>query len=364
MAKKKKQEIGVPEVQITWYEKHQYLYESLGRTVEGLLREFLISKRIDFLAVTSRPKTVESFRSKIERKQYKDPRTEVTDLCGVRVITYLESDVQRVAEAVREAFTVDDTRSLDKSGELSVDRVGYRSVHFICSLGSRRTGLPEYLPFADLVFEIQVRTVLQHAWAQIEHDRNYKFGGVLPPLLQRRLFLAAGLLEVADREFDARTKEIENYSTVVAQRTSRGDLDLEITSQSLLAYLDQRRGDFGTSIRPVMESTDIQQVIIQELREFGITTIRALDELLSSGTYLSAMKRHHAKEITDLGLIREAMMYMDLHRYFDSAWGGHWNAIVGETFDLLKEKYSEDELRKTLAKRVTAVAREGWIEEL
>lgn len=364
MAREEKPKQTALEESTTWYESNRHRYEGLGRTVEGVLREVLTARKIDFLTVTSRAKSVESYRGKIERKQYHEPRSEVTDLCGVRVITYLESDVKRVCEILREAFEIDSDRSLDKSGELAVDRVGYRSVHFVCRLGSQRSSLLEYHPFADLVFEIQVRTVLQHAWAQIEHDRNYKFGGVLPAVLQRRLFLAAGLLEVADREFENLTEEIDQYDLMVRKRTSQGDLDLEITSQTLLAYFNMRREEFSFLVLRVIESdTEIQQRLIQELRDFDINTIRELDKLFSV-EYLNAARTAHKHGIGDLGLTRGAMMFADLRKYFEIAWHSNWNMILGETYDLLAQKYSMAEMMEVLSGKIEAVIRDGVIEPL
>ena len=46
--------------------------------------------------------------------------------------------------------------------------------------------LPEMKLFSGIPFEIQVRTILQHAWAEFAHDRNYKFRGVLPDVIARR----------------------------------------------------------------------------------------------------------------------------------------------------------------------------------
>ena len=62
-----------------------------------------------------------------------------------------------------------------------------------------------YEPLRRLNASVQIRTVLQHAWAEFEHDIRYK--GVVPDEhafdLDRRFTLAAGLLGLADREFSA-----------------------------------------------------------------------------------------------------------------------------------------------------------------
>jgi len=132
------------------------------------------------LSVSFRVKTEASFLAKVRKKRYKDPKSDCTDLLGIRIITYLEDDVHRAAAILKNSFSVDSSKSVDKRTPIEVDRVGYRSLHFVATLGAQRSALPEYSRFEKNVFEIQIRTVLQHAWAEIEHDRNYKFSSSLP----------------------------------------------------------------------------------------------------------------------------------------------------------------------------------------
>jgi len=63
--------------------------------------------------------------------------------------------------------------------------------------------LSEYALFDKMKCEIQVRTILQHAWAEIEHDLVYKSPADIPFRVRRRFASLAGLLEIADREFES-----------------------------------------------------------------------------------------------------------------------------------------------------------------
>lgn len=203
-----------------WFDQMRPTYERLTDIVRSTVESLIRSANIDYLSVTSRTKSIESLREKIDRKGY-TALEEITDLSGIRITTFIESDVAKICDLLKSSFRVHDSKSLDKTEELGSDRFGYRSVHFVCDVGSARVKLPEFAPYEDLMFEIQVRTVLQHAWAEIEHERSYKFSGVLPTPIQRRLNLLAGVLEIVDREFVVLAGEIDRYAEEVARKTKR-----------------------------------------------------------------------------------------------------------------------------------------------
>jgi ppGpp synthetase/RelA/SpoT-type nucleotidyltranferase len=81
---------------------------------------------------------------------------------------------------------------------------GYRSVQYLVRFPRETCGNPENRKYANLVAEVQVRTVLQHAWAEIEHDIQYRSFTALPDQLRRRFVILAGLIEIADKEFVTR----------------------------------------------------------------------------------------------------------------------------------------------------------------
>jgi putative GTP pyrophosphokinase len=194
--------------------------ERFTASVQSTLESLISQNGVEYLSVTSRVKDVESFTEKIARKGYADPFTQMTDHAGLRVVAYIETDADSICRLINAAFHVHSEKSLDKKDELSKDRFGYRSVHFICDLGPARLALPEYSGFSDLVFEVQVRTSLQHAWAEIHHDRGYKFAGTLPHELERHLYRQAAILEGVDREFARLAPDLDQYTREVAARCS------------------------------------------------------------------------------------------------------------------------------------------------
>jgi len=96
--------------------------------------------------------------------------------------------------------------------------MGYAGVHYVVSLGSKYSG-GRYEGITDLRCEIQVRTVLQHAWALISHHLMYKDEATTPDRLKRDLNNVASLLEIAQGVFntvrekrDAYVEEVEEIA--------------------------------------------------------------------------------------------------------------------------------------------------------
>ena len=271
-----------------WYEENRPKYELLSYAVRTTLESLIKNAGIPFLSISTRAKEIDSFVEKIRRKSYKNPSEEITDLAGIRIITFIEADALKVNDLIKSSFDVNDSKSLDKSNELGIDKFGYRSFHFICGLGKDRCALPEFKHFKDFVFEIQVRTVLQHAWAEIEHDRNYKFAGDLPNPIKRRLHLLAGLLELADGEFNNLSNQIDNYSQQISLKTKSGDLNIEINSISLARYCDQSENVAKLITVVLMAGFKLKEELfsIEDLlkvcKVLNITTIEQIDSVLES----------------------------------------------------------------------------------
>jgi putative GTP pyrophosphokinase len=176
--------------------------------------------------------------------KYNDPLRQITDLAGVRIIAFFPKTLANVEAMVAEEFAI--VERSDK-GELLVEeeRFGYQSIHYLVKLSDERTRLPEYQRFRDAVVEIQVRTILQHAWAEIEHDIQYKSASVIPAGIRRRFMALAGLLDLADREFQAIQNEDVRLTEEARTSVEEGNLDVEITPSALKTYLDRKLGVDG-----------------------------------------------------------------------------------------------------------------------
>ncbi len=126
------------------------------------------------------------------------------------------------------------------------DRFGYQSIHYLLRIKGDRAGLPEYQRFSRHIVEVQVRTILQHAWAEIEHDIQYKSLRAIPTVIRRRFVALAGMLEIADREFQAIDDANRTLEDAAKAKVRAGDLTgAEITPKALKLFLDRRLGPDG-----------------------------------------------------------------------------------------------------------------------
>jgi putative GTP pyrophosphokinase len=237
-------------IAVEQYAKKRKHYEEFAWEIENILTEAIETHKLKISEVQSRAKDEKSFGKKAmsaneqnpEEPKYKNPMSGITDLAGVRVITFFPSTVEEVCELIRKEFEVIERVDHTASAELE-QRLGYLSVHYLVRLGSNRKDLSEYKKFDGLVAEIQVRTVLQHAWAEIEHDIRYKSTSAIPQAISRRFMTLAGLLEIADREFEAIQKEDASIRANAKILIETGhSAEVEVTADALRSYLDVRLG--------------------------------------------------------------------------------------------------------------------------
>jgi ppGpp synthetase/RelA/SpoT-type nucleotidyltranferase len=329
-----------------WLEDILARHARLTPAVSGLLENILTRNSIEYLSIAGRTKDAISAEEKIRRKKYTHPRNQLTDLSGIRVITFLETQVNAISELIRKTFDVDEANSLDRSKDLGEDKMGYRSTHFVCTLGKNRVGLPEYDALGDLKFEVQVRTVLQHAWAELAHDRSFKLGSGLPTKIQRKLNLYSGMLEIVDGAFDEIAREVDEYKVAIATKTPTQLSDTELNSLSLQRYLRELTEQHDLDI----EFVEIPDGIMTELKLYGIQKIGDL-KLIADAKTLNKIRdfsdeAEHSENL--IGFVRTLMMYHDIDRYF-TVWR-RWTGLDVPTANLLKEKYGQQKLGEILSK--------------
>lgn len=323
-----------------YYLINQPRFQSLERIVEGLTHNTLRQRGVDFLSVSSRTKTLDACLEKTRTKLYRSPHSDMTDIVGIRVIVYFEHQIDSASSVVRDLFDIDDANSYDQTKRLGHDRIGYRSNHFVCTLGESRKQLSEYRDIFDIRFEIQVRTILQHAWAELAHDRSYKLSAGLPSEIQREVNLYAGLLEIADKAFSRIANNIDVY---VDSLDNSDILEEEINKYTLLRFIDSFSEDNGIHLR--MLDDELPDTLILEMNDFGLKEIKDFISILTPE--LIEHCRQDGTQ-TPTGMVRDAMMSSDLDRYLTECWKDRWSGIDEGTVQWLAAKYpnAEEMLRR------------------
>jgi ppGpp synthetase/RelA/SpoT-type nucleotidyltranferase len=214
------------------------LHRDLAAKLDTLINEVLAAQGIRAHSVNARVKE----RGEVERKLQRNPDAftdlcDMTDVVGVRIITYFTDQVEEVAKIVEDEFDIDQAKSTDKGADLEPDRFGYLSLHYIARLAAGRAEWAEYRRFAGCVFEIQIRSILQHAWAEIEHDLGYKSEASVPRHIRRRFSQLAGLLEIADERFLEIRRESEAYGAEVKRRLRHDPGSVFIDKESMAEFI-------------------------------------------------------------------------------------------------------------------------------
>ena len=208
------------------YHERIPIYERLSRLADEALRNALDAQHVKVTAMEHRIKTESSLAGKLELKGAKyHTLDDVTDIVGMRVVTFYSADVDKVAAIVNEVFQVDWNNSVDKRKLHRLDSFGYNSLHYICKLPKTVIDDPDMPLLNELRFEIQMRTALQHVWSTLDHDTAYKGNVKIPNEYRRQFNRLAGMLELIDEEFSRLRNTLTDYSRQMLALEASGRLD-------------------------------------------------------------------------------------------------------------------------------------------
>jgi putative GTP pyrophosphokinase len=268
-------------------------YEALNIFGQRLLTDLLKIGNLQVLSVTGRVKDRASLAEKLLRpgKHY-DNLQQVTDVIGLRIVTFFEDDVDRVASLIAKEFNLIPQYCSDKRNFIEPDRFGYRSLHYVCKLSDTRRGLPENVNYCEEMFEIQIRSILQHAWAEIEHDLGYKNADTIPNKIKRQLSRVASLLEIADRDFREARDLSREYIEKVALDVKKNELStIELNLISYLEFIGasqivQDLDEFIRGLGYAVEGDADEDFMVEILRDVGIHSVEQLKANLEQYDFL------------------------------------------------------------------------------
>lgn len=316
------------------YEKDRPKYQDFAEYILSIVNRTLKNRGIEIAYSSARAKTLDSMRKKCEKvdptnpnePKYSDPRNQIMDMAGVRFVTYLRQDVPEVTRVVEKLFDVRKEHSQDKLELLGADKIGYLSVHYIVSLKEDKID-DSNARFRDLKCEIQVRTVLEDAWAQIFHDRQYKGTSAEGDLieLKRRTNLISGSLELLDQDIDILVKEYDR--SLEHNKKLKLLLDKPLTSQNLISYFELKLGKIVRFYN--------SEEVLKLMGEFGVQNIRSFDLLLNETHEVDRLQNHPGTHTADQ-LISCVLIVYNADKFFGIV-GQHYQ-ISSATAKFLSKK--------------------------
>ncbi|MDY6418368.1 MAG: hypothetical protein SPK87_06460 [Bacteroidales bacterium] len=289
------------------YREHLPEFERVAKEVQASLKEVFSEAGLVVASIEHRVKTEKSLTGKLELKGAKYATlADITDIVGVRVITFYSDDVDKVASAVDRLYKVDWENSVDKRKAHEIDSFGYMSLHYICSV-------PDF-PYR---IEIQMRTVLQHAWANMNHDTGYKSGVDVPKEYLRNLNRLAGMLELADEQFSLIRNEITDYRRRVQSLVASGNLsDVPLDADTFRSYLSL--GPFDALNRRIaaVNQAEIQPVnllnYLSVFRFLECKTLGDIDRIIKENADAAYQLACYQIGLTDLDIISSSLAPQDI----------------------------------------------------
>ena len=283
--------------------------EQLAEDAYTQLSQALQEQGVYVTAIEYRVKTEKSLIGKLELKGAKYKTIDdITDLVGLRVITFYTDEVDKVAVLAKRVFDIDWQESVDKRKAHELTSFGYNSLHYICRL---HTGGPR--------FELQMRTALQHVWSTIEHDTDYKGEVKMPAEYKRQFSRLAVMLELVDEEFSRLRTVLTDYRRQMLTLVKSGKLDdVPLSRETFRSYLEVQPFDRLNHRIAAVNQAEIFPVVLMPylrvLESFGMETLgdvqRFIDEN-SDDAYQLALSQ---LAITDLDILSSstALQYLCL----------------------------------------------------
>ena len=289
------------------YQSQLQAFEQTGEQVYGQLKRTLEEAGLVVAALEHRVKTEASLAGKLALKGSKYASlADITDILGLRVITFYADDVDKVASAVERLYEVDWENSVDKRKLHEIDSFGYMSLHYIC----RMPGFPYR-------FEVQMRTVLQHAWANLNHDTGYKSGVEVPREYLRNMSRLAGMLELADEQFSRIRNELADYRRRVQALVASGNLEeVSLDGETFRSYLNLKPFDRLNRRIAAVNQAEIQEVSLMNyltvFKGLGFKTLGDIDKLVKQYADDAYQIACYQIGLTDLDIISSSLGPQDL----------------------------------------------------
>ena len=263
-------------------------YKSLTKKATRLIKKILHEEKIECIYISSRTKTEKSLIEKLRRKEtgldYYQHIEDIEDLSGARIVLFDASIIDKIVEIIKEEFA--NVKVESKGTALEPDRFGYLGVHVTAQMKTSNDG-----KFARMRFEVQIRSALQNAWANISHRIFYKHENSIPNDLKRQLHLMAGLFEVGDnlwqQVIDTRQKMRARIRDEIMEGIFEQPLDTETLSAFFESQYFSERSECLTekhcaTVLPAIDHEECMYLVLSAAQSQDVNSLVKFKELMET----------------------------------------------------------------------------------
>lgn len=261
--------LDIEKLRNTW-EREEPIFIQIAKYSIGLLKSKITHNNIK-IEITFRTKELLSIIKKVKKKSREESGysyESVTDKLGIRIVCAFYNELEAIEAVINELFTV--LKRDVKRENFKFNSLEYLSNHYDVCLKSGGKWLKNIERPSDYIFEIQVRTINQDAWAKMSHKLSYKNEQEISEELKRSIYRLLALYELADEEFNrvnqrlqrqpenkvnALIRNLEKY----VYRYTHADFDREISE----FYIEKILNYFGDKDTAIL-LTEVEEFIINK----------------------------------------------------------------------------------------------------
>ena len=268
-----------------YLEDNQEVFKAWGRFVADEISKQVAEKIRPIPLATffklepiPRVKEIPSALAKVGRKNYQDPKTQMTDLVGVRFVVLLAEQIQTVCEVIESAKQWKAVVSKDFKEEIEkTPKVfDYQSKHYELR-PTQELSVDSLTVPVDMCCEVQVRSLLQHAYAELVHDNIYKTDGIVPQQAEREVAKSMALMETTDDLFSRTLQMLKNVNhpqeTILEQLTGlyhRNIGQTEVDKKTNMLFLQEFREEIPLNVTDeIQKLLDKKQYIAQRIKDIS-----------------------------------------------------------------------------------------------
>lgn len=245
------------------YTRYRVQYENILRKIVRRLNKLLIRSKTNY-TIKYRLKSFDSFFNKLTRQRSGNSQPAlITDFLGIRIICPFLEDLDHIEKVIADNFKLLEIEHKGRNN--SVREFGYNSIHLLVDIEDELEN--GFIPHVSRVCEIQLRTILQDAWAEVEHELIYKANfSLFNESIKRKLASLNASLTLSDIIF----QEIRDYQKEIESRRQKCRHSVEEKIQiSIIGDAQQPAVNTEdlTQTMPVKPQSNLEKLLFKALEE-------------------------------------------------------------------------------------------------